>query len=70
MLKNWYALLLGPRAHCSYARLSVILECSALSVSESNQEILFDQPDCGRILLFKMILYDFEPLMKVLALYV
>ena len=48
----------------------VKLGCSALSVFESDQETIFDQPDCGWILFFKMILSYFESFMKVLVLYV
>jgi hypothetical protein len=70
MLKNWSASLLGSRAYCSYVQLSVILGCSILSVSKSNQEILFHQPDCSEILFFKMILSDFKSFMEVLVLYV
>jgi hypothetical protein len=68
MLKNWFAPLLGARAHYFEVKLLVILGCSALSVSELDQETLFDQPDCGQILFFKMILSDFEPLMKIVFL--
>jgi hypothetical protein len=68
MLKNLPTPLLGPRAHSSYGRLSVISGCSTLSVSESDQETLFDQPDCCRIQFFKMILSHFESLIKVVVL--
>jgi hypothetical protein len=68
MLKNWFAPLLGARAYYSEVKLLVILGCSALSVSKLDQETIFDQPDCGRILFFKMILSDFEPLMKIVFL--
>jgi len=50
MLKNWYAPLLGHKAHYSYVRLLVRLGCSALSVSESDQETLSNQTDYGQIL--------------------
>ena len=56
MLKNWPTPLLGTRAHCSYSRLSVELGCSAVSVSESDQETpLFYQADCCQFLFFKTI---------------
>jgi hypothetical protein len=68
MLKNWPTPLLGPRAHYSYGRLSIISGCSALSVSESDQETLFNQPDCCQILFFKMIFSHFKSLIKVVVL--
>ena len=60
---------MGPKAHYSYVRLSIILRCSVLSASESDQETHFDQPDCVWILSFKIILSDFKSFIKVVVLY-
>jgi hypothetical protein len=70
IMPNLFLFYLVFKARCSLVKLSVILGCSTLSVYKSNQENLFDQADCGRILFFKMILSDFESFMKVLVLYV
>jgi hypothetical protein len=68
MLKDWFATLSGPKAYYSYVRLSAVLECSALLVSELDQETHFNQSDCVWILSFKTILSDFESFMKVVVL--
>jgi len=64
-VKELTCTLLGPRAHCSYVRLSVRLGCLALSVSESDMEIFFTNHIAARFLFFKTILSHFKSSWKL-----